>query len=829
MNLIYTILLALWEQVRMVGKKLKYGCFYLLALFILPAFAAAQSRDLAAIYTQDDQTVSHLLLSNNGGSFSVTDAFKAQAADLAQTHTHLSVSGDFTGDGLDEIALFEELPYTPNRNPSYTRSVVRIMRSMGDYFLPLGSWFSMPDTSLDLSYVKFTVAGDYNSDGKEDIALFYNDPSSDELDIFVLESSGSDFLEARSWFSCDRNDFNFTALKFACPGDFNGNGFPNIAVFYNYFGTAPETRQSIFLFESGGASFDLLPVAFESTKAQYNFSDMKFALAGEFNTGDFSDLAVCMSDPLGVNTLIPVFEGSATGQFFVRTYYQTSSLDLNLSDVVHCASLNKTEDATSDLALFYDNPGSGNQEILLMENDMDVFKDPVVVYTENPGSMPFSDLAGVVSGLFTYQPVVRPARWKEDHKGALSFTFDDGYKGAFTHGGAELEAAGLRGSFFIFSDTTLSYVGELAGTSLVREYKQRGHEIGSHSSNHSDLGWLSANGAYDSLSQVLEESFSLLNERFDQHTLSISIPFGSFRPGTLDSISNYFLSARSSQQGFNLATPYDIFALKSKPVLSTTSPSDVDELVAIAEAYGYYLPLMYHDMTDLAFDEQVEIYTYDRGKFRETLQLTELRNVWIDTHQNIMKYIQMRNALKIENLDLSGAQEQPGSFSFTADVALTDSLFNTALTLKIRIPDSWTEDSARVESGDQYGIREVLDDAMGAYIYYNWIPGPEHTIHVYEGSLHPTRLTDAVALNSKHKLEAFPNPFTLGTHIRISGPDFATGSLILRDIQGRYMKEIPILAHKREIYLQQELSPGIYILQLLDSGVHMTSLRLIVQ
>lgn len=425
--------------------------------------------------------------------------------------------------------------------------------------------------------------------------------------------------------------------------------------------------------------------------------------------------------------------------------------------------------------------------------------------------------------------MVTATTWKEDNKGAISFTFDDGYKGAFSHGGAELDAAGFKGTFFIFTDTTLIYDGEIAGTSLVREYKNRGHEIGSHSSNHSDLGWLSANGLHDSLSRVLSESLSLLNERFDQNTLSMSIPFGSFTPATLDSISSYFLWARGSRHGFNLATPYDNFALNSWPVLSTATPAFVDDLAAIAESYEYYLPLMYHDMTDIPFDELVEIYTYGRDKFRETLQLTSQRSLWIDTHQNIMKYISIRNSLEIKNLDMSWAQMQPGSFSFIADDNLIDSIYNVPLTLVIRIPESWTEDSATVEREEQQLVKKILSDNQGSFIYFSCIPSAEQTIHVYEGRKQPSAIKEARIRDSELILEAFPNPFHKRTRIRISGPVLTAGSLVLTDIQGRRMKEMPLPSHEREFFLLEDLKPGIYILQLLDSGVPVAFLRLITQ
>lgn len=801
--------------------------YILLIYLVFPLGVSGQASDLAATYPRTDLTVSQLLFEHGASGFRMVDAYRVRSKDLAENHPRLTVSGDFTGDGMDELAFFDDLLYTPNMNPEFTSSVVRISRSMGDHFVPYGTWFSVLDTGLYFDNVSFSVAGDYNQDGFSDIALFHNDPSSELLTLYVLESDGKAFSEARPWYTCDRNDFNFTALKFAIPGDFNGNGKPDIAVFYNYFGTAPETKQSIFLFESTGEIFELLPAVYDATKAQYDFTDMKFAMSGDFNNDSHSDIAVVMPDPSGLETLVPVFEGSASGQLTPLTYFNVPVSELELAEVAHAVSGEFMGDAATDLSLFYNNPGSGSQEILVLESNLTSFASPEIGFITDPGSLVVSDITSVVSGSFAHFPIVSAATWKEDREGAISFTFDDGYKGAFEHGGAELDAAGLLGTFYIFTDTTLSYDGEIAATMLVREYKERGHEIGSHSSNHSNLGLLSETGDYDSLSRVLSESVELLNERFNQHTVSMSIPFGSFRPGTLDSISNHFLSGRSSEFGFNLSTPYDFYALNSWPILSTTSPAFVDTRVAIAETYGHYLPLMYHDMVDEAFDEDVEIYNYHRDKFRETVQMTVNRNVWIDTHQNIYKYIRMRNALEIEQVDMSEANNQPGHFSFVADDALVDSVFNVELTLLVRLPESWTDDSVTVESGDQHDVMEALSDDKGSFLRFNCIPSEGLAIHVYEGKKPATWVDDHKANTNKLSMAAFPNPFTHQTRISILGESKAARKLLLLDLQGRMLREIHVLQNESYQLFRDKLPPGMYILQLIESETPVASLRLI--
>ena len=106
----------------------------------LLVFLAAEVRaqDITAIYQGPDETVSQLLFTSDGSAFGMKNAFRARNSDLHENHSELTVSGDFNGDGLDEIAFFEDVLYDPNMNPEFTCSAVRISRSQGDRFLPAG-------------------------------------------------------------------------------------------------------------------------------------------------------------------------------------------------------------------------------------------------------------------------------------------------------------------------------------------------------------------------------------------------------------------------------------------------------------------------------------------------------------------------------------------------------------------------------------------------------------------------------------------------------------------------------------------------------------------
>jgi peptidoglycan/xylan/chitin deacetylase (PgdA/CDA1 family) len=792
----------------------------------LAATLEAQTPDLTAVYQREDESIAQLLFTNNGTGFSMSEAFLASEADLNEGYPHLTVSADFTGDGLDEIAHLDDLQYTPNMVPAFVRSLVWMSRAQGDHFQPSGSWLTIPDSSLSFGHVDFSVAGDYNQDGFSDIALFYNDHGSDQLHIYVLQSNGSGFSDPLVWYTCDRSDFNFTALKFACAGDFNGNGKPDIAVYYNYFGTAPETRQSVFLFESEGSSFSLLPRAYDATKESYDFTNMEYAIPGDYNLDGLSDMAVLHEDPLDQDLIITVFEGSIDGQLSPVDYNSFLDMEPSLTQVHHAVGGNFSGDSATDLALFYDNPGTGKQEILELESELSTFKAPEIAFSAESGGLSMADISEVRSGRFSYEPIVSVATWKDDRQGAISFTFDDGYRGAFEHGGAELEAAGLKGTFYILTDTTAEYYGELASTALVMEYKNKDHEIASHTSNHSNLGWLTESGDVDSINQLLSASIELLNERFNQYTMSMSIPYGSFLYETLELISSYFFSARSSQFGFNLATPYDFFALKSWPVLSTNSPAFVDSLLLITESFSTYLPLMYHDMVDTTFDEELHIYTYSRQLFSETLEAAQGRDLWIDTHERIYKYIRERNALRILDMGDGEMDQEGGKFSFIADDGLPDSIFNVELSLKINLPQSWIEDTVTVGPESNFSYKKVQLDGMDPFIRYDWLPVSGVSIQVHDGIVYATGSFDRKNSVADVSINAAPNPFRQETLIRVTGADYNDTYLIVRDIHGRIVQELRDNTGDSFKLSRKTLMPGIYVVQLVREGRSLASIKL---
>ncbi len=198
------------------------------------------------------------------------------------------------------------------------------------------------------------------------------------------------------------------------------------------------------------------------------------------------------------------------------------------------------------------------------------------------------------------------------------------------------------------------------------------------------------------------------------------------------------------------------------------------------------------------------------------------RDLWIDTHENIYKYIRERNALRITQVYLTGE----GSFSFMADDDLPDSVFNVELTLKIHLPESWLDDTVTIETGGTQFLVAANQGPGGAFVYFNHLPDNSQVITVYEGNMKGTGIRDRPA-EVLVRISASPNPFMHETQIRVSGIYESIDCLIVRDIHGRIVREFREHGMENYTLSRTNLPPGIYIIQVLGSGRQLASLKIL--
>ncbi len=189
-------------------------------------------------------------------------------------------AGDFDGDGKDDVAVMYDYS---------TGSEIHVFLSTGSSFKSWQSWYS-DRTSYKSSHVtgRF-VAGDFNGDGKDDIATMYDYTDGSEIHVFL--STGSSFKGWQSWYS-DKTSYKSSCIDDRMvAGDFNGDGKDDIAIMYAY--DTYNTHMHVFL--STGTSFKGWDTWYKDTTS-YSVNCVNGRItAGDFN-GDGKDDIATMYD-----------------------------------------------------------------------------------------------------------------------------------------------------------------------------------------------------------------------------------------------------------------------------------------------------------------------------------------------------------------------------------------------------------------------------------------------------------------------------------------------------------------------------------------------------
>ncbi len=229
-----------------------------------------------AVANQGDNTVS-VLLGNGNGTF-------ATKTDYASGVYPISVAvGDFNGDGKPDLAVANEGLY-----PDYA-GTVSVLLGNGN-----GTFATRTDYGTGNSPTSVAI-GDFNGDGKPDLAVAYNVNTASVL----LGNGDGTFATATDYETGD-------SPASVAIGDFNGDGKPDLSVV-----NQGDNTVSVLL-GNGDGTF--------ATKTDYASGVYPISVAvGDFNGDGKPDLAVANQ---GDNT-VSILLGNGNGTFATRTDYGT--------------------------------------------------------------------------------------------------------------------------------------------------------------------------------------------------------------------------------------------------------------------------------------------------------------------------------------------------------------------------------------------------------------------------------------------------------------------------------------------------------------------------
>lgn len=793
--------------------------YYLFFLLVLTPTIKLEAHDIAAFYAYGNvaDEVREFLFTNKNGQFELNPnapSLKTTHAALGDTLYHpLACSGDFDGNGTDEIAQFVKVIYKPNcfanfECPPYTKTHIVLFKSDGVGFNIAGSWFAGLDSVLNAAEIKYSSTGDFNKDGLTDIA-YINYNASNAFEIRVLLSTGEGFDTPQAVYADSSTRQTFKHTKFFASGDFNADGLDDIACLVK-----EASHFSLNVFSSNGSGFEAPKVWFESTDT-IKFNDLKYMLSGNYTHNKKNDIALIYGKQ-NFEKYITLLESKADS-FELDAHETLLDGALNsFEQVLHISSGSFDTDTLDDITwvILPENLSDGIQKMQVLACNDSNFSAPISYFETDINNFNFHKTEQLICGTFSYSAKMKVCTWQGNKQGALTFSFDDGYSSTIEEA-KYLNTKGLRGTHNIIAN--LSGSEEYASWAAMQA-DTLGNEYGSHSHNHARLNQVSLSAAANEL-WLSKEALDL---NLAKPALSFVFPGGGFNEQILQSgaLRNNYLSARTSMRGNNLSSPIDFYALKAQTIVNTTPLNSIYGWIDNAESYGYWTFLMYHMINYQGSDPDLIEYNATTSDFRAAVDYAATKNLWIDTQENIAKYIHERNSTSLSNYEWT----ETDKLKFEIETELDSSIYNVPISIRIELGSSWNQDSVICTQAGQSKTFSTLYENGTWYTTIN--------CKATEGSVHLSKtneVTTAVNSARNYKLQISPNPAYGHEELKINMSNSNTSTLDVYNLAG--YKIISLKNNSQNFFTIEanSLQKGAYILRIQENGTVQNSKILFVK
>ncbi|MFC8424456.1 FG-GAP-like repeat-containing protein [Streptomyces sp. NPDC057236] len=257
--------------------------------------------DIAAWYDYGDghDAMRTFLAGTDGGFPAPGVGWETGAGNFRADHMK-RLTGDFDGDGIGDIAAF--YGYDDGRVTAFTW----LGRGDGTFAGHFPSWTAAPG---NWTFANMTAeAGDFNGDGRDDIAVWYDyDNGDDKLFTLLARADGGFSSHFSSFERTEADGWDVKRMKFAT-GDFDGDGRDDLAALYGY---ASGTVKTMAFTAKPDGGFNEPVRGWESDG--WNFSRATVH-AGDFDGDGRDDLAAWYDYADGHDAVIG-FELGADGKF----------------------------------------------------------------------------------------------------------------------------------------------------------------------------------------------------------------------------------------------------------------------------------------------------------------------------------------------------------------------------------------------------------------------------------------------------------------------------------------------------------------------------------
>jgi len=216
------------------------------------------------------------------------------------------------------------------------------------------------------------------------------------------------------------------------------------------------------------------------------------------------------------------------------------------------------------------------------------------------------------------------------------------------------------------------------------------------------------------LSEAIESKTIIEHYLDERQVVSFAYPGGRYNSKLKKNIREVgYLSARSTEDGYNFPDSLDFYALKSKVWNATVNADEPNRWVDFAIEKNAWLTETYHVVSQ----DGATGYYYDTAvsDFDSHLAYIDSQHIWVDTQENISKYVKESKVTKIKSIVISSKR-----VVLSAKNSLDPSIYDQSLTLKSNIPRTWT--NVRIIQAENIQEVSPVEEGGQRYIYYNILP-----------------------------------------------------------------------------------------------------------
>ncbi|WP_214105773.1 FG-GAP repeat domain-containing protein [Acrocarpospora catenulata] len=224
------------------------------------------------------------------------------------------------------------------------------------------------------------IPADYNGDGFDDVAAFY-DYGGGRTALFVWSAkAGGGFNWPSMLWDSGPGTWEHSRTK-PVSGDFNGDGLTDIGAFYDY----PGARTALFTWTAKtGGGFNAPTMVWDSGPGAWEQARLK-AVSGDFNGDGYGDVGAFYDYSNGRTGLF-IWSGKSGGGFNAPGMVWDSGTGTWEQPRTKMATGDFNRDGLTDIAAFYDYPGARTGLFTWTAKTSGGFNAPTMVWDSGPGA-----------------------------------------------------------------------------------------------------------------------------------------------------------------------------------------------------------------------------------------------------------------------------------------------------------------------------------------------------------------------------------------------------------------------------------------------------------